>query len=229
MQSKTTAPKGLPRWVVPVVLGVVLLVAVALVFNALQPSRAEQQAAVTPGGLGGGIPIPTAGTRIEPPRALNSFTLTDQDGQPMGLADFKGKPTLIYFGYTYCPDVCPTTLADVVRVKRGLGDQADQVNYVMISVDGERDTPEVLKAYLANFDAQFVGLTAPPSEIRKISPDFGVYFQKNQVAGTSAAYLVDHSAALYLVDAEGRLHTIYGYGIPPEVVLADLQAMLAQG
>lgn len=229
MQQNPTAPprSGLPRWIVPVVLGVVLLVAAALVFNALQPSRAEQAAG--PAGVGSGIPIPTAGTRIEPPRALNSFTLTNQDGEPMGLEDFKGKPTIIYFGYTFCPDVCPTTLADVVRVKRELGDQADQVNFVMVSVDGERDTPEVLKLYLSNFDESFIGLTAPPSEIRKISPDFGVFFQKNEVAGTSAAYLVDHSAALYLVDAEGRLHTIYGYGIPPEVVLADVQAMLAAG
>ncbi len=228
MQHKSSPPlpkSSTPRWLVPVILGAVLLVAIAVVFNAMQPSRASQEASNAPG-LGGGIPIPTSGTRIEPPRQLNNFTLTNQDGQPMSLSDFAGKPTLLYFGYTFCPDVCPTSLADMARAQKLLGDLGTEVNFVMVSVDGERDTPEVLKRYLRNFSDTFVGLTGPPSEIRKIAPDYGVFFQKNQVAGTSAAYLVDHSTAIYLVDPQGRLHTIYGYGIPPTVLEQDLRQML---
>ncbi|NJL04563.1 MAG: SCO family protein [Chloroflexaceae bacterium] len=228
MQHKSSPPlpkSSTPRWLVPVILGAVLLVAIAVVFNAMQPSRATQEASNAPG-LGGGIPIPTSGTRIEPPRQLNNFTLTNQDGQPISLSDFAGKPTLIYFGYTYCPDVCPTSLADMARAQKLLGDLGTEVNFVMVSVDGERDTSDVLKRYIGNFSETFVGLTAPPSEIRKIAPDYGVFFQKNQVAGTSAAYLVDHSTAIYLVDPQGRLHTIYGYGIPPTVLEQDLRQML---
>ncbi|NJK79077.1 MAG: SCO family protein [Chloroflexaceae bacterium] len=226
METQTTG-QNLPRWVIPLVIGVVLLVGGALVFNALSPSRAEQNASTTPGS--GGVPAyqpPTEGTPIDPPRAVKDFTLTNQAGEPMSLSDLRGKPVLIYFGYTFCPDICPTTLADMARVQQNLGDRGDDVAYVMVSVDGERDTPEVLNKYMANFGEGFIGLTGPDAEIRKITPDYGVYFQKNEVGGTSAAYLVDHSAAMYLLNAEGELAMIYGYGIPADVVTADVQAML---
>lgn len=231
-RNEPDAAQGLPRWVVPLIIGVVLLVGSALVLNALSPSRAAQNAANSPGG--NAAPVvqyqpPTQGQRIEPPGVINNVTLIDQDGEPLSLEDLQGKPTLIYFGYTFCPDICPTSLADMVRVKRNLGEQADEVNFVFISVDGERDTPAVIKRYLSNFDEDFIGLTEDPAQLRRMAPQFGVYFEKSEVGGTSAAYLIDHSAAIYLLDEQGRMHTVYGYGIPADVMTADVQAMLAEG
>lgn len=171
---------------------------------------------------------PSEGTPIEPPRQLSDFTLTNQDGQAMSLSDLRGKWVVLYFGYTYCPDICPTTLADLVHAKRDLGELANNVAFVMVSVDGERDTPEVLKNYLANFDMDFLGLMGDARTLRKLAPDYGLYFEKRQVEGTSAAYFMDHSAATYLIDPEGRLQMIYGYGIPSEVVSRDLRTVLTR-
>lgn len=172
---------------------------------------------------------PTEGTPIEPPKQLTDFTFTNQDGQQMSLSDLQGKPVVLYFGYTFCPDICPTTLADIVRARRQLGERADDVQFVMVSVDSERDTPEVLKAYLANFDEHLIGLTGDPRTLRKIGPEYGLYFQKQQIEGTSAAYLIDHSAATYLIDEQGRLRMIYGYGIPSEAISSDLMSYLETG
>jgi protein SCO1/2 len=172
---------------------------------------------------------PTDGTPIEPPRELMDFTLPNQDGEPMSLSDLRGKPTLIYFGYTYCPDICPTTLADIRRAKRTLNEQGDDVNVLMVSVDPERDTPQVLKRYLSNFDEDFVGMAADMQTMRQIGADYGLYVKKVEIEGTTADYLIDHSAATYLVDSEGNLVMMYGYGIPPEVLVEDVQALLEEG
>ncbi len=170
---------------------------------------------------------PTQGTRIEPPREVADFTLTSSDSTPIRLSDLSGKPMMLYFGYTFCPDICPTTLAELVRVKRNLGEQGDDVSFVFISVDGERDTPQVIKTYLAAFDEDFIGMTTDDEQtIRKIGVDYGLFFEKRKVEGTSADYLVDHTAATFLLDSEGRLHTIYGYGTPAQVISDDILAML---
>lgn len=171
---------------------------------------------------------PTAGTPVEP-RQLTDFTFINQDGQPMSLSDLRGKPVVLYFGYTFCPDICPTTLADLTRARHNLGERADEVHFVMVSVDSERDTPEVLNAYLGNFDENFIGLVGEDAKLRQIGPEYGLYFQRREIEGTSAAYLMDHSAATYLIDEQGRLIMIYGYGIPAEVVSQDLLTYLNQG
>jgi protein SCO1/2 len=169
---------------------------------------------------------PADGTPIEPERELVDFTLPNQDGEMMSLSDLRGKPTVIYFGYTYCPDICPTTLADLVRAKRSLGELGDEVNFVMVSVDPDRDTPQVLDRYLENFDEDFIGMSADNQTLRRIGADYGLYVQRRDIEGTSADYLIDHSAATYLVDEEGNLVMMYGYGIPAEVVEEDLRALL---
>lgn len=175
---------------------------------------------------GGSADETPQGARIDPPRELTDFTLTSQDGTPVSLSDLKGKPVLMFFGYTFCPDVCPTTLAEFVHVKRNLGEEADRVAFVFVSVDGERDTPEVLARHLSAFDKDFIGLQGEEATLRQISNDYGLYYKKNEVEGTSAAYLVDHTAASYLIDPEGRLHMIYPYGTPPEVMTADVRELL---
>jgi protein SCO1 len=171
---------------------------------------------------------PEAGTRIEPPRAVADFTLTSHTGAPFSLSDVRGQVVLLYFGYTFCPDICPTTLAELVRVKHHLGPLAEHLEVVFISVDGQRDTPEVLARYLPAFDPDFIGLTGTEREIRKIGVDYGLFFEVQEVEGTSADYLVDHSAGSYLIDQEGRLHTIYPYGTPAKVISTDIRNLLEE-
>jgi protein SCO1 len=172
------------------------------------------------------IPPSSQGTRITPPREVADFTLISHTGTPMSLSDFRGKPVLLYFGYTFCPDICPTSLAEFVRVKRNLGDRAGDFTVLFISVDGERDTPEVVATFLSNFDKEFIGMTGTEKEIRKIGVDYGLFFEKKKVVGTSANYLVDHTAASFLIDQQGRLHTVYGYGMPPDVMSEDILTLL---
>lgn len=172
---------------------------------------------------------PVTGAQIDPPRQLTDFTMTSDTGTPLSLSDLRGKPVLLYFGYTFCPDVCPTTLADFVRVKRNLGDAADDVAFVFISVDPERDTPEKIATYMQAFDDDFIGLHADEKTLRKIQYDYGLYYQKSRVAGTSAAYLVDHSTGIYLIDQEGRLTFIYAFGTPADVITTDVRTLLDAG
>jgi protein SCO1/2 len=171
----------------------------------------------------------TAGTPIEPPQELTDFTLPSSRGEPVSLSDLQGKPTMLFFGYTFCPDVCPITLAEFKQVKANLGDQADQVNFVFVSVDGRRDTPERLAQYIESFDPAFLGLQGDEATLRKIGSDYGLYYQAHSPEGTSAQYLVDHSSASYLIDAEGKLRMVYTFDTPPEVISSDLQTMLSQG
>jgi protein SCO1/2 len=175
------------------------------------------------------IPPPSAGTRIEPPREVADFTLTSHEQEQVSLSDFRGKPVMLYFGYTFCPDICPTTLAEFVQVKRKLGEQADDVAFIFVSVDGERDTPERIATYLSAFDEDFIGMTGDEQQIRKIGVDYGLFFEKSQVEGTSADYLIDHTAASFLIDQQGRLHTVYAYGMPPDIISEDILMLLEEG
>ncbi len=171
---------------------------------------------------------PSQGTRIEPPREVADFTLTSHEGKPFSLSDLRGKPVILYFGYTFCPDICPTSLATFVRVKRGLAEEqmSDEAAFVFVSVDSERDTPQVLARYLSAFDEGFIGLTGDEQMIRKIGVDYGLFFQKSEVEGTSADYLIDHTAASFLIDPQGRLSIIYPYGTPYDIIRDDLLTVI---
>jgi protein SCO1/2 len=154
------------------------------------------------------------------------FALTDQDGKPRTLADFKGKVTVVFFGYTQCPDVCPTTMAELAQVKKALGLQGERVQGVFITVDPERDTPERLKAYMQSFDPSFVALRGTAEQTAAAAKDFRVYFAK--VPGkTDDAYTMDHTAGSYIFDASGRLRLFSRYGSGAEALKSDLQALLA--
>ncbi len=173
-------------------------------------------------------PAPPGGTILEPPRNLPDFTLTAQTGNPLNLSDLRGKPVLMAFGYTHCPDVCPVTLAQFNQIARALGEDAGRVAFVFVSVDGQRDTPERLAQYLRTFNPNFIGLTGDPETVRLVGTDYGVYFEYEEVAASQADYLVAHTTSWFLVDPEGRLRIIYAYGTPPEIVTTDIRAMLAQ-
>jgi protein SCO1/2 len=164
-------------------------------------------------------------TAIDPPRELPDFTLTSHTGEPISLSDLRGKVALLYFGYTHCPDFCPTTMAEFKRIKAALETDADNVAFVLISVDGSRDTPEVINEYLSNFDTTFIGMTGDEESVQEIGVDYGLHVEK--LAGSSAEeYTVDHAANVFLVDAEGRLTTMYMYGTEPDVIIEDVKAAL---
>lgn len=170
--------------------------------------------------------VPQQGTVIDPPRPMEDWTLTSHTGQPLHLTDLRGKAILLFFGYTSCPDVCPTTLADFVQVKQGLGSVRDQLAVVFISVDSARDTPERLARYVAAFDPSFIGATGSDEALQAMGKDYGLYFARQSVAGTSAGYLVDHTSASYLIDPAGRERMIYSFNTPAAVVTKDVLAIL---
>lgn len=183
-------------------------------------------ALVACGGGGDGRPTatPLPGTLLDPPKEVGDFTLTDQDGQPFRLSDLRGKVALLFFGYTNCPDVCPTTLSELKRVKALLGDEAEQVAFVFVSVDGSRDTPERLSAYVRAFDPQFIGLTGDDAALRPISRDFGVFYQRVNYE-SDVNYLVDHTASTFVVDQQGRLRLVFPYGTDPAAIVTRLRAL----
>jgi protein SCO1/2 len=154
-----------------------------------------------------------------------NFALSDQNGHVRHLADFAGKVVVVFFGYTQCPDVCPTTLAELAEVKKLLGKDGDRLQALFVTVDPQRDTPELLKAYMANFDPSFLALRPAPEDLEAVAKDFKIYYKK--VPGTSAtSYTMDHSAGSYIFDTKGqlRLFTRYGSGAP--VLAADIGALL---
>lgn len=169
-----------------------------------------------------------AGTVIDPPKTVADFNLIDQTGADFRLSSEIDELSLIYFGYTYCPDICPMSLADMLNVKRGLGDQAGLVKYLMVSVDPERDTPEALANRLSVFDPAFVGLTGDRADLQRIWDDFGIYVAREETVGSAAGYLVAHTSSLYLVDDELRLRLVFPFGTAPEDMVADIQEILNQ-
>ena len=167
------------------------------------------------------------GAVIEPPAQASDFTLTDQNGNPFRLSDQKGKSVLIFFGYTHCPDVCPITLSEYKKIKTMLGDKADQVRFVYVTVDPERDTVSQINSFLQNFDPSFVGLTSDRATLEPVWKAYGVYQQK-QDAGSAAGYLVDHSTRTYLIDQQGAWRINYPYGMEPEKIAQDLQHLMKE-
>jgi protein SCO1/2 len=165
------------------------------------------------------------GTLLDPPQEIPAIQLTGSDGQPHALTDFQGKVTVVFFGYTHCPDVCPMTLSTMARARTMLSNQADRVQLVFVSVDPERDSPERLASYLAKYDPTFVGLTGDEDRIRGLATVFGVYYAK--VESTSAlGYLVEHSSSSFVLDTQGKLRAILPFGLTPEQMASDLRALL---
>lgn len=165
---------------------------------------------------------------IDPPHTLSDFTLTDQHGQPASLSDLKGKTVLLFFGYTHCPDFCPTTLFTFKQIKKALADKADQVAFVFISIDGERDTPEAIASYVDGFDPSFIGLTGDDATLTRLGTDYDLYFSKRaDASGSTENYLMDHTSNVFLINPEGQLVALYLYGADAATITADLQTRLS--
>lgn len=155
------------------------------------------------------------------------FHLTDHNGQQRSLQDFRGKVVVVFFGFAQCPDVCPTSMAELAQVKQSLGADGDKLQGLFVTVDPERDTPEVLKAYMANFDPSFLALRASPEGLAALAKDFKVYYKK--VDGkTPTSYTMDHSAGSYVYDPQGRLRLYVRYGSGADALLADVRQLLKQ-
>lgn len=153
------------------------------------------------------------------------FQLTDHDGRPRTLKDFRGKAVVVFFGYTHCPDVCPTTLAEIAEAKRLLGPDGAKVVGVFVTVDPQRDTPEMLKAYMANFGPDFVALRGTPEQLAAVAKEYKMYYKK--VDGkTPDSYTMDHSAGSYVYDPQGRVRLYTRYGTGPEALASDLKILL---
>lgn len=155
-----------------------------------------------------------------------SLELTDHNGQRRTLADFKGKVVAIFFGFTHCPDVCPTTLVELANVARQLGADATRMQVLFVTIDPERDTPQVLRQYVPSFNPAFLGLYGTQEETARAAKEFKVYHQKQPVPGGS--YSFDHSAGTYIFDSEGRLRLFAQYGAGAPVLLHDIRLLLRQ-
>ena len=153
------------------------------------------------------------------------FKLTDHNGQSRTLASFKGKVVAIFFGYTHCPDVCPTTLADFATALKQLGPLADRVQVLFVTVDPQRDTPALLKQFVPAFDPRFLGMVADADALKAIAKEYKVVYQKTSVKDADN-YLIDHSAGTYVYDAQGRLRLLMPYGSSPDAIAHDLKVLL---
>jgi len=153
--------------------------------------------------------------------------LADQFGKARSIQDFKGKVVVVFFGYTQCPDVCPTSMQEVAEVKRTLGADGARLQSVFITVDPERDTPDMLKAYMANFDPTFLALHGTPDQVAAVAKDFKIFYKK--VDGkTPTSYTMDHSAGSYIYDTQGRLRVYYRYGSGVDAMAHDVKALLKE-
>lgn len=161
---------------------------------------------------------------VSPSAVGGSFALTDQNGRRVTAEDFKGKPFLVFFGFTHCPDICPTTLFEMSETFRRLGSDADKISALFISVDPARDTPEKLKQYLQSFHPRISALTGTPEEIEAVTRAYKAYYKKVPLEGGD--YTMDHSAIVYLMDREGRFVAPFNLKRPADQAAADLRRYL---
>jgi protein SCO1/2 len=168
--------------------------------------------------------MPSGGVVIDPARPVADATLTDQSGKPIHLHDLHRRVSLVFFGYTNCPDACPITVSDWTRVKKALGADGDKPAFVFISVDPKRDTPAQLTKFMSAFDKSFIGLTADTATVQKIANDVGAVFAEPDAKG-----IIGHSSSAFLLDSDLKARVDYPVGTKPAAIAADIQAMLKNG
>lgn len=167
------------------------------------------------------------GTAYPDPETAPTIPGVNWDSQPFDLADLHGKVVLIFFGYTYCPDVCPLTLAELATLQRQAGEAADDITVVFVSTDPERDTPARLAQYIAAFNPEFYAVHVPADQLEAVKAAYGVFSEKNTEATPPAGsdYYVDHSGYIYVVDKQGDLRLAFGYSLPKEELLLDVMKL----
>jgi protein SCO1/2 len=210
------------RWAIVGLAGVGLVIATLIALIAwVAVERATGSTEVADGDASAGGPSPFAYPTVEPAPPLD---LVDHMGQPFDLAGLQGDPVLVFFGYTHCPDVCPTTIGTVNRV---LGDVGEGPRVLFVSIDPERDTPEAMAQYVRFLPEGYIGLTGDDVQVRAAADGYRVSYAKVET-GSASGYAMAHTAELYLIDPEGRLRYHYPFGTDEEVVAADVAALLAE-
>ena len=167
-----------------------------------------------------------AGQTLVPPPPAMDFTLQATDGSTFKLSQQRGKIVLLSFGYTFCPDVCPTTLVELSQVLARLGDAAKRVRVAFVTLDPERDTPERLSLYTKAFDPTFIGLTGSAEQLARVRTMYGVIAEKDTATGTSAGYLIEHPAYTYVIDPAGQLRLLFPFGMSIEEMADDIKQLL---
>jgi len=170
--------------------------------------------------------VPFANTDITGLDYAKGFALTDHNGQPRTLADFKGKVVVVFFGYTHCPDVCPTTLSELAGIKKALGSEAERLQVIFITLDPQRDTPELMAGFVPAFDSSFLGLWGEQAVIDKVAKDFKIFAQKVP-SKDGKSYTIDHTAGSYVFDDQGRIRLFVRHGQGGDGLQKDLQRLLA--
>jgi len=168
------------------------------------------------------------GSVPDAPVQVPDFTLTDPLGRPFRLSEQVGSVVVLFFGYTQCPDVCPTTLATWRQVHEALGDSAQRVRFVFVTVDPERDTPERLGLHVSAFNPDFVGLSGTAQDLEAVYRVFGVVHEKDTSSGSAAGYLVSHTATTFVLDGKGRWRLSFPYGTLAEDLVHDIRQLLEQ-
>jgi protein SCO1/2 len=171
------------------------------------------------------LPYTYQGSVIEPANAAYPFELIDENGDTFRLEDENGKVSLLFFGYTHCPDVCPVTLAEMRKVSQALRTKAEDLRFIFVTVDPDRDTPELLKEYLGYFDPNFIGLTGSKEALEQVWKAYGVYRSVIET-DSQEAYLVEHTARVYVINREGNLMMTYPFGSKAENIVEDLRHLL---
>lgn len=166
------------------------------------------------------------GTVIQSPEPSYDFTLKGANGG-VSLSDFRGKIVLLYFGYTFCPDICPGTLANVAQALRDMGPKANDVQLIMVSLDPERDTPEKLAEYMGHFHPSFIGITGTKEQLDEVASLYGIFYQKTE-GSNATGYLIDHTATLMVLDREGYLKLVFPFGVTAKDIADDLKYMIRQ-
>ena len=204
---RTNSMKSTDRRRSPLVLGIAGLAA-AVLLSSCAPHRYK-------------------GTEYLDPHPAHDFELTGGDGEQVRLSELRGKVVILFFGFTSCPDVCPTTLSEAKQILQGLGEDEGQVAYLFVTVDPERDTPEALQRYVDLFHPSITGLSGSPEALTQVWGDYGIFVEKTPLEGSAQDYTVTHTARVFVIDAAGRLRLSYSFGTPYQDILQDVQHLLA--
>ena len=169
------------------------------------------------------------GTALEPPNPAPDFTLTDQDGRPFRLSEQRGSVVMLFFGFTNCPDVCPTALADAAAVRRELGADGERLKVALITVDPARDTPEKMGRYVRIFDESFIGLSGTQEELDPVIKAYGVTAMRRDLPGSALEYTMDHSAFLYVIDQAGQWRLVFSPDASVSDIASDVRHLIRTG
>jgi protein SCO1/2 len=167
------------------------------------------------------------GTVVDSTRPAANFTLTTAGGRRVSLSDFRGKVVLLFFGFRFCPDICPTTLFELKQMMQALGPDADRVQVLMVTIDPERDTPELIQEHVSRYDPRFIGLSGTPDEIAAAATPFGIYYAR-EPGSSNTEYLMTHTASVTAVDKNGYVRVIFPFGMARDDLIADVKALLDQ-